>query len=109
MYAAKEDLILDAKTLNLVNGKALCRIARMALCIAQEKPMSELTDDERAIDAHFVNPATAVRRVSRRTPGAACAPAPWIAETEVYLEELGIDDRRARGSCARRESSRRRP
>lgn len=92
MYAAKEDLILDAKTLNLVNGKALCRIARMALCIAQGKPMSELTDDERAIDAHFVNPATPSVVSQANAMVQACAPAPWIAETEVYLEELGFDD-----------------
>lgn len=92
MYAAKEDLILDAKDLNLVNGKALCRIARMALCIAQGKPMSELTDDERAIDAHFVNPATPSVVSQANAMVQACAPAPWIAETEVYLEELGFDD-----------------
>lgn len=92
MYAAKEDLILDAKDLNLVNGKALCRIARMALCIAQGKPMGELTDDERAIDAHFVNPATPSVVSQANAMVQACTPAPWIAETEVYLEELGFDD-----------------
>lgn len=54
--------------------------------------MSELTDDERAIDAHFVNPATPSVVSQANAMVQACAPAPWIAETEVYLEELGFDD-----------------
>lgn len=92
MYVAKEDLVIDAKALNRVNGKALVRIARMALCVAQNKPLSELTDDERAIDAHFVNPATPSVVSQASAMVQACAPAPWIAETEVYLEEIGFDD-----------------
>lgn len=92
IYAAKEDLVLDAKMLNQVNGKAMCLIAKMALCVAYNKPFSALTDDELDIDAHFINPA--MPSVVTQAPAMvqACAPAPWIAETEVYLEEIGFDE-----------------
>lgn len=92
IYAAKEDLIIDAQNLNAVNGDAMKTIMQMALCIEQNKSFSELTDDERSIQAHFKNPAmpSVVSQADAMVKLASIAP--WIAETEVFLEETGFDD-----------------
>lgn len=92
IYAAKEDLVIEAQSLNRINGEALCEIAKMALCIEQNKPYSQLTDEERSIQAHFKNPAlpSIVSQADAMVKVAAAAP--WVTESEVFLEEVGFDD-----------------
>lgn len=92
IYAAKEDLVIKAQSLNSTNGEALCELMKMALCIDQNKSYSELTDEEKGIQAHFKNPAlpSIVSQADAMVKVAAAAP--WIAETEVFLEEVGFDD-----------------
>lgn len=92
IYAAKEDLIIEAQNLNEVNGEAMANIAKMALCVAQNKPLSALTAEERAITAHFKNPAMPSVVSQADAMVKICSVAPWVAETEVFLEELGFDD-----------------
>lgn len=92
IYAAKEDLIIEAQNMNEVNGDALATLAKMALCIAQNKPFSELTPDEQSIAAHFKNPAMPSVVSQSDAMVKICSVAPWVAQTEVFLEELGFDD-----------------
>ncbi len=92
IYAAKEDLIIEAQNLNEVNGDAMATLAKMALCVAQNKPMSALTGEERAIAAHFRNPAMPSVVSQADAMVKVCSVAPWVAETEVFLEEIGFDD-----------------
>lgn len=92
IYAAKEDLVIEAQSLNRTNGEALCELMRMALCVDQNKPYSSLTDDELAIEAHFKNPAmpSVVSQADAMVKIASAAP--WLVESEVFLEEVGFDD-----------------
>lgn len=92
IYAAKEDLIIEAQNLNEVNGDAMATLAKMALCVAQNKPFSALTDEERAITAHFKNPAMPSVVSQADAMVKICSVAPWVSETEVFLEEIGFDD-----------------
>jgi len=92
IYAAKEDLIIEAQNLNEVNGDALSTLAKMALCILQNKPYSALTKEEHSIAAHFKNPAMPSVVSQSDAMVKICSVAPWVAETEVFLEELGFDD-----------------
>lgn len=92
IYAAKEDLVIEAQSLNRINGEALCELAKMALCIDQNKPYSLLTDEEKSIQAHFKNPALPSIVSQADAMVKVAASAPWVAESEVFFEEVGFDD-----------------
>lgn len=92
IYAAKEDLVIEAQDLNRINGDALCELARLALCIDQNKSYSELTDEELAIEAHFKNPALPSLVSQADAVVKIASVAPWLVESEVFLEEVGFDD-----------------
>ena len=49
IYAAKEDLIIEAEALNETNGAALRNIGLLVEAIAGNKTLAQLTDDERRI------------------------------------------------------------
>lgn len=108
IYAAKESLIIEAASLNKVNGEALRNIAMMAVAIVENKALKDLTEEERDITVHFRNPArpSIVSQADAMVKIAAAAP--WIAETEVFLEELGFDEdtRRRLMSDKRRSQAR---
>ncbi|HIW77057.1 MULTISPECIES: phage portal protein [Gordonibacter] len=92
IYVAKEDLIIEAMNLNKTNGIALRNVALLVIAMLQNKPLPKLKDDERAIKAHFRNPAmpSVVSQADAMCKIASAAP--WIAETEVFLEEIGFDE-----------------
>ena len=89
IYAAREDLIIEAEDLNELNGRALRNVGMMALAILGNKPMSQLTDDERSIQTRFMNPArpSLVSQSDAMTKQASVFPD--IVKTRVYWEELG--------------------
>lgn len=109
IYAAKEDLILEAESLNETNGNALRNIGMLVVAIMEDKSIKDLSDKERTISPKFKNPSmpsvvsqsdAIVKQVSAIN---------WIGETRVALEELGYnetqimrmleDKRKARGSA----------
>lgn len=92
MYAATEDLIIEAEDLNDVNGSALRNIGMLALAIANGKTVEELTESEMTITPKFRNPAmpSIVSQSDAMVKQAGAAP--WIAETDVFLEELGYTE-----------------
>lgn len=92
IYAANEGLVIEAQALNRVNGAALARVARAALCVARNKSIAELTDEERGVAAHFKNPAMPSVVSQADAMVKMVSVAPWIAETEFFLEEMGVDD-----------------
>lgn len=89
IYAAKEDLIIEAEDLNELNGRALRNVGMMALAILGNKPMSQLTDDERSVQTRFMNPArpSLVAQSDAMTKQASVYPD--IVKTRVYWQELG--------------------
>lgn len=99
ILAQSQTLVGMAEELNAGNGDALVTIAQMALAIIHNVSLDELTEEQRAIVAHFRNPSmpsiamtadAAVKIASVRTS---------FAQTDVFLEMLGFsqaDIRRVR-------------
>jgi hypothetical protein len=80
-----------AEQLNTGNGDVLRSIALMALAIVKDTSLDGLTDEERAIMAHFKNPAmpsvastadAAIKIASARQA---------FANTDTFLEMIGFD------------------
>ena len=91
ILAQSQTLVGMAEQLNIGNAASLRNIALMALAIAKGKSMDSLDDAEKAIMAHFKNPAmpnvaitadAAIKIVSAR--GA-------FANTDTFLEMIGFD------------------
>lgn len=92
IYAASEPLIMEADDLNDGNGEALRNIARMIVAAVLDKSLDDLTEDERNITPIFRSPAmpSIVSQADAMVKIASVAP--WIAETDVFLEQLGFDE-----------------
>lgn len=92
IYAAKEDLVIKAGKLNRTNGASLRNVGMLVLAISRGVSISELTDDDKTITANFRNPAmpSIVSQSSAMVQQASAVP--WLAETEVFLEELGYTE-----------------
>lgn len=91
ILAQSQTLVLMAQQLNTGNGDSLRMIAQMALAIAENKTIDELPEEERAVIAHFKNPAmpsvavtadAAIKIASARTE---------FASTDTFLEMIGFD------------------
>ena len=91
ILAQSQTLVGMAEQLNVGNGDALRTIALMALAIVRNISMDALTDDDRAIMAHFKNPAmpnvastadAAIKIASARQA---------FANTDTFLEMIGFD------------------
>lgn len=89
IYAAKEDLIIEAESLNELNGRSLRNIGLMALAIKGNKSLSELTDGERSIQPKFMNPARPSLVSQSDAMVKQASVVPEITRTRVYWEELG--------------------
>lgn len=97
IYAAKEALVIEAESsLNASNAQSLKNIALMALAIEENTPLSSLGnifgEDYLDFTVKFMNPAmpSVVSQADAMTKIASVAP--WIAESEVFLEEVGFDE-----------------
>ena len=90
ILAQSQTLIAMAEQLNIGNGNALRSIAYMALAIVNGVTIDELTDDQKAVVAHFKNPAMPSVAVSADAAVKIAASRPSFAETDVYLEMLGF-------------------
>lgn len=91
IIAQSKTLIEMAEELNKGNGNALRTIAMMALAISHNTTLDGLTDEQKAIIAHFKNPAmpsiattadAAIKIASART---------GFASTDTFLEMIGFD------------------
>lgn len=92
IYAAKEDLIIEAEGLNETNGAALRNIGLLVAAIAGNTTVDALPDDIKKMQPRFRNPAipsvvsqsdAIIKQVSA---------IPWLAESQVALEELGYTE-----------------
>ena len=91
LQAQTSTLIGLAENLNTANGAALLTIAHMALAIAGDKTLDELTDEERNIAPHFKSPARPNVAASADAATKIAGARPGFAETDVFLEMLGFD------------------
>lgn len=91
IIAQTQTLIGMAEQLNTGNGDALRTVALMALAIVKKTSLDGLTEEERAVVAHFKNPA--MPSVASTTDAAikiASARA-GFADTDIFLEMIGFD------------------
>ncbi len=89
--AQSQTLVLMAQQLNAGNGDALKTIALMAQAIARNVTLSELTDEERGIIAHFKNPAMPSVAVTADAAIKIASARQEFASTDTFLEMIGFD------------------
>lgn len=92
IYAAKEDLVIDAQTLNNDNGNALVNIALMALAIKDNSDFETVRNSGVVIEARFRNPAMPSVVSQSDAMVKQISVLPWLAESDVALEELGYNE-----------------
>lgn len=92
IYAAKETLVIEAENLNEDNGEAIKNIGMMAIALAQDKGLDDLTDEERGIIPRWKNPARPSLVSQADAMMKVISAIPWIADSRVALEELGFNE-----------------
>lgn len=96
MYAASEDLIIEAEALNDTNGRSLENVAMMALALMRGVPMRALSDGERGVRANFKNPMRPSIASQTDALMKQLAQFPWMGESEealrIVLPELGYSE-----------------
>lgn len=92
IYAAKEDLVIEAENLNSTNGNSLRNIGLICLAILNRCSIDDLPAELKTISPRFKNPAmpSIVSQSDAMVKQASVAP--YLAETEVFLEELGYNE-----------------
>ena len=91
ILAQSQTLVAMAEQLNAGNGDALRTIALMALAISTNRKLDELTDEERAVIAHFKNPAMPSVSVTADAAIKIASSRPAFASTDTFLEMIGFD------------------
>ena len=92
IYAAREDLIVEAESLNVTNGVALRNIGLLIHAIKNNTTIDELSEAEKSITPRFKNPSTPSVVSQSDAIVKQCSVLPYLAETEVALEELGYNE-----------------
>lgn len=92
LNAQTATLIGTAQQLNTGNGDALRTIALMALAIVNETSLSELSDEEKQIMAHFKNPAMPSLAQTADAAIKISSVRAGFAETDTFLAMLGFDN-----------------
>lgn len=110
LRASTADLVVEAESLNRTNGQALRNVAMLALCVAQNKRMSDLTDEERSVTVHWKDPSMPSIAAQSDAMVKQASVVDWLPETSVFWEQLGYDEeqrtriqsekRRARGQAS---------
>lgn len=91
IIAQTKTLIGMAEELNAGNGDALRTIALMAQAIAGNKTLDALTDDEKAVIAHFKNPAMPSVAATTDAAMKIASVRQGFAQTDTFLEMVGFD------------------
>ena len=91
ILAQSQTLVALAEQLNTSNGDALKVIAKMALAIAGEKSLADLTEEELSIVAHFKNPAMPSVSVTADAAIKIASAREGFSSTDTFLEMIGFD------------------
>ena len=90
ILAQSQTLVAAAEQLNRGNGNSLRTIALMALAVARNVTLDELTEDEKNIVAHFKNPAMPSVAVTADAAIKIASARPAFAQTDTFLEMIGF-------------------
>ena len=109
ILAQSQTLIATAEQLNASNGNALRSIGLMALAIANSTSLDGLSEEEKAVMAHFKNPAMPSVAATADAAVKIAGARQGFAQTDVFLEMLGFSqadirriraqEQRARGTA----------
>lgn len=91
ILAQSQTLVSMAEQLNEGNGDSLRLIGMMALAIANNVTLDELTDTQKNIMAHFRNPAMPSVAVTADAAIKIASARPEFAGTDTFLEMIGFD------------------
>lgn len=92
MREAKDDLVTATQAMNIANGHALASVGRLTVCLRDGLSWDDLPEEARLLNAHFRNPALPSIVSQSDAMVKQISAIPWLADTEVALEELGYDD-----------------
>ena len=91
ILAQSQTLVSMAEQLNEGNGDSLRLIGMMALAIANNTTLDELTETQKNIVAHFKNPAMPSVAVTADAAIKIASARPEFAGTDTFLEMIGFD------------------
>ena len=91
ILAQSQTLVSMAEQLNARNADSLRNIALMAIAIANETTLDKLTETQKAIVAHFKNPAMPSVAVTADAAIKIASARPEFAGTDTFLEMIGFD------------------
>lgn len=91
ILAQSQTLIATAEQLNIGNGVSLRTIALMALAITYKTSLNGLTDEQKAVVAHFKNPAMPSVAVTADAALKIASTRQGFGDTDVFLEMIGFD------------------
>ena len=91
ILAQSQTLVAMAEQLNAGNGDSLRTIALMALAVANSTTLDALSDEQRAIVAHFKNPAMPSVAVTADAAIKIASVRQSFAGTDAFLEMIGFD------------------
>lgn len=91
ILAQTQTLVSMAEQLNEGNGDSLRLIGMMALAIANNTTLDDLTDTQKNIMAHFKNPAMPSVAVTADAAIKIASARPEFAGTDTFLEMIGFD------------------
>ena len=106
LLAQSQTLVAMAEQLNTGNGDALRTIALMALAVRNDTTIEELSDEQRAIIAHFRNPAMPSVAVTADAALKIASVRSGFASTDTFLEMVGFDKADIRRIRAQEQLSR---
>ena len=92
IYAAKEDLVIEAEGLNEGNSESLRNVARMAVAIANGQSFDEVAAEDLAVTPKFMNPARPSVVSQADAMVKLVSIFPWLSESPVALEEVGFNE-----------------
>ena len=91
ILAQSQTLIATAEELNKGNGEALKTVALIALAVANNTTIEELSDEQKSIVAHFKNPAMPSVAATADAAIKIAGAREGFADTDVFLEMIGFD------------------
>ena len=91
ILAQSQTLVSMAEQLNAGNGDSLRLVGMMALAIANDTTLDNLTETQQSIVAHFKNPAMPSVAVTADAAIKIASARPEFAATDTFLEMIGFD------------------
>ena len=106
ILAQSQTLVAMAEQLNAGNGDALRTIILMALAISTERTLDSLSTEEKAVMAHFKNPAMPSVAVTADAAIKIASSRPVFAMTDTFLEMIGFSQADVRRIKAQEQRAR---